>query len=103
MNSSITTFASIAPACRGRNAHSARTRMRVIVSPSCVFYGSADRERRLVGAAEGHAAEHRLQRPEVRLARALVVARVDELDRSLHQLDDAAVGGRAELQRAELR
>src|SRR2546429_358040 len=54
-------------------------------------------ERRLVGAPERHAGEHRLHRFDVALARAFVVARVDELDRTLHDLDHRAVGGRAEL------
>ena len=64
--------------------------------------GSSDREGGLVGAAEGHAGQDGAGRLEVHLARALVVAGVDELDGAFRGLQQGHVGGGADLQGAEL-
>jgi hypothetical protein len=65
--------------------------------------GLPHRERQLVWPAERNAGENHARWPQLDPALALVVAGIDELDRTFNDLQQRHVAGRTDLERAELR
>src|SRR5438552_63717 len=92
------------PAHSTSNTIDATCRATIAIPPiSWLGADSVCTERRGIWSPERDSGSDRLHRLDVHLARALVVARVDELDRTLHDFEYRRVARRADLQRPELR
>src|ERR1700680_1595192 len=61
------------------------------------------REWRLIGPAKGHASQDDVRRFQVHLALSLVVARINELNRSFDNFQHGYITRSADLERSELR